>query len=87
MKVSSSIEVIEFVPRTLHLTIESEKEARAIYAIFNHTRNTDLFTNGQDGKVRRELADFGQHNMTGDMEEVIANGITYREFYYPGKKD
>lgn len=81
MKVSSSIEVAMFAPRTLHITIQSEEEGRALYAIFNHTHNTDLFRNGQDQKVRKELEDFDlSHN---DMEDVIANGIIYREFYYP----
>jgi len=81
MKVSSNIAVIGFVPIILHLTIESEEEARAIYAIFNYAGNTDLFKYGQDEEVREELKDFS----TTGPNNVISNGIIYRKFYRPKK--
>jgi len=80
MKVSSNIAVIGFVPIILHLTIESEEEARAVYAIFNYSGNTDLFKHGQDEEVREELKDFSTRG-----NDMISNGITYRKFYRPKK--
>ena len=82
MKVNSENPEVGFSPIHLNIVLESAEEARAFYAIFNYTRNTDLFKNCQDIKIRKQLQEFRQL----DEDAVIANGITYQQFYYP-KKD
>ena len=52
-----------FNPFDLVITIESEAEAKAMYAIFNHVRNVDILPNGDEivnvikDKIGREFYD------------------------------
>lgn len=72
-----------FKPITLEIVMESEDEARAICAIFNHSRNTKLLKDGGDG-VTELLSEYhvGSNN---HGQNIIANGVKYDQFYcnYP----
>ena len=59
-------------------TVESEEEARALYAIFNYCPNTDLL-GGDIGERTRKV--IGEHFSELGSDSQIANGITYSEFY------
>jgi len=65
----------EFTPFTLNITIETEEEARALFAIFNLRKNGRLLR-GQDGLILEAIGK--EYHVRRD---VIANGITYEEFY------
>ena len=65
------------------LTIESEEEARALYAIFNYIPNTDLFPDGVSLKIREKIGERFSNLGSG---EVIAKGVTYDSFYRPKEK-
>jgi len=76
MKVSKNNEK-GFTPFTLNITIESEEEARAMYAIFSHTRNTRLLA-GKDELITSAIGPSYSIQLSSD---IIANRITYMEFY------
>jgi len=61
----------------LILTIESEGEARALYAIFNYFPNVDLLPFGISEKIREQIGDRYSKLMAG---EEISNGVTYATF-------
>ena len=76
MKVSRNKVEPSFTPFTLNITVESEEEARALYAVFNHSHNRALFEDDiQDGMIEK----IGLKYRVSDG--VIANGVTYNEFY------
>ena len=60
------------------LTIESQEEARALYALFNKGIHQKML-----GKPICEniLAEIGNQFYVGTTTEVIANGVTYQNFY------
>ena len=70
----ATLDKTSFTPLTLTITIESEEEARALYAIFNHRRNVSLLP--KNIACRKMLSKY-----TTPSEEVIANGVTYEQFY------
>jgi hypothetical protein len=79
MKVESKkLQNNSFKPFVLNLTVETEDEARALYAIFNNTDNLRLFHNSSTG-VTDVLKQHG--TFTTKYREVIANEITYEQFY------
>lgn len=82
MDVSRKMLESPFVPFELKLVVETAEEARALYAIFNHGRNTRLFPlNNIDShipsKILNEIGDEHYHTIGG----TIANGVTHDEFY------
>ena len=64
-------------PFDIVFTVESEAEARALYAIFNYTPNTDLLPGAVEVDVRRQLGSKFAIPFDGE----IANGVTYGDFY------
>lgn len=66
----------KFKPVEITLTIESQEEAQALYAIFNYTPNCDLLPEDAPDKIRAALGDYAVRGTS-----PIANGITYAEFY------
>lgn len=77
MKVSSKKEV-GFNPIVLEIVIESEEEARALYAIFNYSPNAELL---QPNASRDIVECIGHAYSTFGSKGVIARGVTYEEFY------
>ena len=71
----------DFVPITFRIVIESEAEARAMFAIFNLTDNVNLLSTGSAESIRNCLSEY----RTTRSEEVIANNILHATFYM-GKK-
>ena len=67
----------EFQEFDITLTVESEEEARALYAIFNYSPNLDLIPGGGGDKVRGIIG----RKFANAEEGMIANGVTYEEFY------
>lgn len=63
--------------RAIDLTIhiESAEEARALWAIFNHAKNTRFLPSTIAAQLRRAI---GQEY---EAYDEIANGVTYAEFY------
>lgn len=76
MKISTPEEG-DFKPIHLDITIETEEEAQAIFAIFNYTPNTNLLPECVSEKITNILAPY---EVIGSDDE-IANGITYNDFY------
>ncbi len=66
----------EFLPFDLILSIESNEEAKAIYAIFSHTNNTKLLDNEFHYSITEALSEFDTK-----WKNVIAKGVTTDEFY------
>lgn len=66
-----------FEPIVLTITLETAEEARAMYAIFNHGRNTALLSKG--GFPAKDA--LGETHYVGGSNGVIAKGVTYEEFY------
>ena len=84
MKVLRDREGVGFHAFDVTLTIESEEEARALYAIFNYGPNTDLLP-CEIGKIVREVIGGEYGNLAAGS--VIAKGITYVTFYRYKMKD
>lgn len=75
MEVRKATRVPRFDKFELQITVESAEEARALYAIFNHTNNVDLLPEDSAKRIRRAI---GDDYYSIDM---IANGITHGQFY------
>ena len=68
-----------FTPFNITLRVESQEDANALYAIFNHADNTNLLDfecynirSFLDSKCKIGGRNFG---------EIIANGVLYEDFY------
>jgi len=75
MKILKEKTTKSFNPFNLIITVESKEEARALYAIFNSCRNSCLLHNADEIKQT-----IGDKYYVGE-EEVIANGVTYENYY------
>ena len=78
MKAYKLQSICEFAPFDVTLTVESEEEARALYAIFNYMPNADLLGGDIGERIRKVI---GEHFSELGSDCQIANGITYPEFY------
>ena len=78
MKVHRDIQGLGFRSFDVTLTIESEEEAKALYAIFNYCPNEDILPEGGAKQVRDAIG--GRY---GDLDggQLIARGVHYEEFY------
>ena len=78
MKAYKLQNICEFAPFDVILTVESEEEARALYAIFNYSPNVNLLPGGDGAVVREAIGE-----KYGDLgpSTLIAKGVYYREFY------
>lgn len=65
----------DFLPITVSLTAETPEDARALYALFNHTTNAALIGEDVADDISARLSDFRISH--GE----INNGITYDQFY------
>ena len=83
MKVQRDREGVGFHTFDVTFTIESEEEARALYAIFNYVPNIALLPNGTGEIVRKVM---GEKFRELGPDQLIARGVTYSKFY-PGKKE
>ena len=65
-------------------TIESEEEAKALYAIFNYCPNLDILPEEVGDRIRgiivEKYSDFGSSTL-------IARGVHHKEFYRGKKED
>lgn len=66
----------QFEPFNLILSVETEEEARALYAIFNYCKNSDLIKYSVAEKIRNVI---GNYHIGGG---IIANNISYETFYH-----
>ena len=77
MKVGKcAVQVEKFEPFGIMITVESAEEARALYAIFNHTRNAMLLSDEMPTRIKSAIG--AQYYSRGGL---LANGITDSEFY------
>ena len=83
MKVHKLQNICEFTPFNVILTVESEEEARALYAIFNYSSNLDLFPGNAAGDVRHTIGRKFSDTVNGE----IANGVTHGQFYSSKRED
>ena len=83
MKVRRDREGVGFRAFDVTLTIESEEEARALYAIFNYCPNLELFPGDAARDVRHTIGDKFSDTPNGE----IANGVDYDHFYRSKKED
>ena len=74
MKVSREQLEKEFTPFNFIIKVESETDARALYAIFNHASNVQLLPNKDGNQFRAAIGEYG-------TTEEITNGIYYNEYY------
>ena len=65
-------------PFDVVLTVESEEEAKALYAIFNYCPNEDILPEGGAKQVRDAIG--GRYGDPGGGQ-LIARGVHYGEFY------
>ena len=84
MKVTRDIKGLTFQPFDIAFTLESEEEARALYAIFSYTPNVDLLGDATACYVRRLMG--GEFGDLGPSQ-IIANGVTYDKFYREKKEN
>ena len=79
MKITKDVEGLGFQSFDITFTIESEEEARALYAIFNYSPNADLLGDDTALEVRRQIGlKWGELR----SDQVIANCVTYEVFYH-----
>ena len=78
MRVQRDLEGVGFRAFDITLTVDSEEEARALYAIFNYSPNVDLLGGDIGERIRKVI---GEHFGRLGSDSQIANGITYREFF------
>ena len=78
MRVNRFGEVPGFSEFDVILTIESEEEARALYAIFNYSPNMDMLPDGVGELMRCCI---GERFSKLLPDSVIARGTTYKTFY------
>ena len=71
-------------PFDVVLTVESEAEARALYAIFNYSPNVDILPNGTGEIVRKVM---GERYRELGPGQLIARGVTHDKFYRSKKED
>ena len=76
MKVSKRSVELDFKPFEIRITVESAEEARALFAIFNHVRNTQLL--GGADEIRDAI---GQQYRVARSYDKIAMGVSYEKFY------
>ena len=67
----------QFEPFNLILSVETEEEARALYAIFNFSRNSDLLGYVTAEKIRNKI---GRSYHVGGG--IIANKVGYESYYH-----
>ena len=86
MKIEFNETKSEFTPFEFTVKVETLEDARAWYAIFNYTPNTNIL--GIEGSpasaIRNNLINkVGPNNdIYVDVgNEVIANGVTYDQYY------
>ncbi len=82
MKVASIPTRKKFSPFDLVVTIESEEEARAIYAIFNYIPNTELLPDRISAQIRTLLG--SKYDVL--TPNTIARGVKYERFYIMKEK-
>ena len=71
-------------PFDVVLTVESEEEARALYAIFNYVPNIDMLPDGTGEIVRKAI---GERYGELGPDQLIARSVTYGKFYHGKKED
>ena len=71
-----------FVPFELTLLVETEEEAKALFAIFNHSDNTALLKYNIGEVIRNTIT---HQYRTHNQSDIIANDITHGLFYLPKK--
>ena len=84
MKVQTNREAVVFRAFDVTFTIESEAEARALYAIFNYSPNIDILPAGEDEDIREAIGH--KYGDLGDSQ-YIARGVYYGHFYCSKKQD
>ncbi len=74
-----------FRPFSITIPIETIDAARALYAIFNYSPNTDLLlnTNLSSYVIKDLIKEFCGENdpYVCNEDEFIASGVTYQQFY------
>lgn len=84
MKVNRFGDKPGFHPFDITLTVETEDEARALYAIFNYSPNVDILPEKISDEIRDQIGrEFGELGSS----QVIARGVTYSKFYRGKRED
>ena len=78
MKVQRDREGVGFPAFDVTFTVESEEEARALYAIFNYTSNVDLLPEDASAEIRKAI---GEKYSDLGFDQLIARGVDYSNFY------
>ena len=83
MKVSKN-DVVGFQSFKLTLEVESEAEARALYAIFNYSPNVNLLPEDAGAEIGKAI---GEKYSTLGTSQLIARGVCYGVFYKSKRED
>lgn len=67
-----------FTPFSFTITVETRHDAQALYAIFNLWDNKRLIGAVASDAVKSVIS--SDYYVSGD-DKVIANGVTYKEYY------
>ncbi len=78
MRVNRFGDTNEFHEFDVILTIESEEEGRALYAIFNYIPNEDILPEGVGNSIRKVI---GERYTDLGPDQMIARGVDYPNFY------
>ena len=84
MKVRRDREGVGFPAFDVTFTVESEEEARALYAIFNYSPNVDILPEEVGEEIRKAIG--GKYGCL-DPSRHIARGVNYSDFYANKKED
>ncbi|KKK85838.1 hypothetical protein LCGC14_2769270, partial [marine sediment metagenome] len=76
--------VQEFNLFKIDFIVESEAEAKALYAIFNYCPNVNILPEGMGDTIRKAI---GEKYSDLGSSTLIARGVQYREFYSGKKED
>jgi hypothetical protein len=68
----------EFVPFNLKITIETKEDAQALYAIFNHGHNRQLFDIAVSENIKNII---GFDHFVGNDDDIISRGVCYKRYY------
>ena len=84
MKARRDPEGVRFHAFAITLTVESEEEARALYAIFNYSPNVDILPEDAGDEITKAI---GEKYSNLGTSQLIARGVYYRGFYKGKKED
>lgn len=70
----------EFKPFDLILSVQTQEEAQALYAMFNCAPADKVLPMATSERIREAI---GEEFHVSGRKSIIGNGVTYEEYYIP----